>query len=176
MKALPFLFVLLLVAGCVSSKPEDGYNFAGLHLRPSADWRIDVDRQAMAILEYNRGEKCKLAECPRLDLYTSNFSEWKTWFDGDAYVASGACNSGASGYALPERLLSGDIEVGGVKAEYFESASCVSGGGSRRTWLLRRQGEPSVIIQGIPAATFNSKNGDFPDDEVKRLLEAGTWK
>lgn len=177
MKALPFLFLLLLIAGCTQSSPEEGYTFAGLHLQPNADWEIQAAANpVMLTMEYNRGEKCKLAECPRLNFYTSDFSEWKSWFNGDAYVASGSCSSAGSEYALPERMPSGDIEVDGVKAEYFESASCIPGNAARRTWLLRRKDEPSLIIQGIPAVTYDLANGFFPDEVVKQMLIGATWK
>lgn len=173
------LLLLLIITGCGSSNQETGYNFAGLHLQPSANWKIaEAAQPVMATMEFNQGKKCKLLECPRLDLYTSDFSGWKSWFDGTVYVGSRSCDNPASAYGLPLRLPSGDIDVGGVKAEYFESASCISGMSAQRTWLLQRPDDPDLIILGTAAMKDDDPavHGYFPDEEFKRMLTAATWE
>lgn len=180
MKAL-FVFLLLIVTGCSLPTQETGYDFAGLHLQPTVDWQISESRKSvMTAMEFNRGEKCQMLACPRLDFYSSDFSEWKSWFDdAGTYVALGSCDSLASAYALPARRPSGDIEVDGVKAEYFESVSCFSGIPARYTWLLQRHGDDlDLIIQGTAAAKYGDPidDGYFPAVEVREMLTTATWE
>lgn len=179
MKASLVLLLLLIVTGCSSSNPEAGYDFAGLHLQPTADWQIsEVDKSVMTVMEFNRGEKCKMLECPRLELYSSDFSGWKSWFDDrGTYVASGTCNDSVSAYAEPLPLPSADIEVDGVKAEYFQLASCFSGTPPRSAWLLQREDAPDLIIQGTAATKYGDPlDGYFPDDKVRDMLATATWE
>ncbi len=166
------LLLLFAISACTQPSPKDDFSIGGLHLQPAATWRAETAKGGMAVLEFNRGMPCNPAECARLNFYTSDFPEWKSWFDEQGnYTAEGGCDKEGAQYAQPKRVSDKDIKVGGAEAQYFESSSCTLGYAHRRhTWLVYDGSEPSLLVHGIPAATFDANDGNLPYAAIVEML------